>query len=812
MRAPALVPAIALLAGAVWGIAVGVPWFAGVGVGCLLCAVAALTRVRRGFVVGAVAAAAWCGGASLADRARTDALDSVLRRVLSQDVGGFLLESIGPGASHDPISTRMRLVADAAPAGSFVSLRAEVTSLSRGGQWVPASGGLALSVGGSAASHSASWTAGRIVEAPVTYRRPSTYFNDGVPDLERDLALNGIALFGSTKSPLLLTVVTPGSWIEEAAAAVRRYVRLRVAVRIGARSPLSAGIVTAVLIGDRTGLPDDVRERLQKAGTYHVIAISGGNIAILAALVLGVATACGCSRRLAAALTVLILIGYAQIAAGGPSVRRATAMALVYLIARALDHRTAPTQSLAVATFAIVCLHPLDVRDAGFLLTIGATGTLLLAAHVLKPLRMPRSATRWIRDAAMASLAAEIALLPIGAATFSRITVAGLLLNFAAIPLMTVVQIAGIVAVVAPDVTGIGHAAGWLAHAAAVMLVESARLVDVWPWLTWRVPDPHLGATLSYYALLFGVIVARDRRRVALCAAAAWCVVAIWIVAGLKAGSDVHSGSPDSHMRLTMMDVGQGESMMLELPGRSTMLVDAGGEAFGSGGFDIGGRVLAPALWARGIRSLEQLLITHGDPDHLGGAPRVLEDFAPRTVLEGIPVSRHERLAVFHAAAKNAGSEQKSMRAGMQWTAGDARLRVLHPPDPDWERPVVRNDDSVVIEVVLGGVAFLLAGDISAEVERLIAPQLTPARIRILKVAHHGSRTSSSAELLDAWRPQYALISAGRGNRFGHPAPEVLRRLNAIGARVYRTDRDGQITITTDGNTVRIRTFTGGDL
>jgi competence protein ComEC len=134
---------------------------------------------------------------------------------------------------------------------------------------------------------------------------------------------------------------------------------------------------------------------------------------------------------------------------------------------------------------------------------------------------------------------------------------------------------------------------------------------------------------------------------------------------------------------------------------------------------------------------------------------------------------------------------------------------VLHPPAPDWERQRVRNDDSVVLEVLYGDVALLLTGDIGSDVERSLAPRLVPAKTRILKVAHHGSRTSTSQELLDAWRPQIALISCGRENPFGHPAPEVVSRLEAAGARIYRTDRDGEITVDTDGQHVVVRTFTG---
>ena len=206
---------------------------------------------------------------------------------------------------------------------------------------------------------------------------------------------------------------------------------------------------------------------------------------------------------------------------------------------------------------------------------------------------------------------------------------------------------------------------------------------------------------------------------------------------------------------------------------------------------------------------LGALLVTHGDPDHLGGAAAILSDFKPRLVWWGTPVPPHQPSREFLAAAAAARSVVAFRRAGEQIAAGDVRIRVLHPSPPEWERQKVRNDDSVVLEVVYHDVALLLTGDISADIERLIAPQLTPARVRVLKVAHHGSRTSSSRALLESWRPQIALISCGRGNTFGHPAADVLERLESIGARVYRTDRDGEITLESDGKSVSVRTFTG---
>ena len=809
MAAAACIPALGLLIGA--SLALNVPLSARTCAWLMLPAcVGAVVFWHRRSTIGAtsvIACGFLIGGEALTVDASDRALHPSIRQVLNQEFGGFLIESLGPAGRHDPVPTRAALVEDASPRDGFVSLRAEVSAVRLRGVWRDVEGGVTISVNGAAGDQLvAQWRAGRTIEAPVTYRRPVRYLNDGVPDFERDLALAGTTLFGTIKSGLLIEVVRDGSHLAEFSADIRAHVRRAIERWIAPHDPISAAIASAVLIGDRTGLPDETREALQAAGTYHVIAISGGNIAILAAAATLLLAAISIRGRRAAIIAIVVLSGYAIVVTAGPSVWRATLMAVLYFAARTLDHRSSVWQSASVSAAVMIVIRPLDVRDAGFILTFGATLALLEGVRIGSRLRLGIGAVSWVLASVVASLAIEVALLPVSATLFSRVTGAGLVLNLLAVPLMGIVQVAALVVTLADGVAVVASSAGWTAHYAAQALVGSANLVTLAPWSTARVPPPEAIVVATYYVALAALLLSRGW--VTRSIAGVVMVAMTLVVTGAIDTSHFHARQSSHTLRLTMFDVGQGESILVETPGGRAMLVDAGGAPFG-GGVDIGARVLAPALWARGIRALDTLLITHGDPDHLGGALEMISDFAPHQVWIGVDVPNHRPTHDVLDAATRFKIPVALKREGEVDADGELRIRVLNPPAPDWERRRVRNDDSVVWEIVYRDVAVLLTGDISAEVESEIVPLLTPATRRVLKVAHHGSRTSSSNELLSAWRPQFAMISAGRGNTFGHPAPEVLRRLEAIDAQVYRTDRDGAIRLETDGYDVRVETFRG---
>jgi competence protein ComEC len=565
-----------------------------------------------------------------------------------------------------------------------------------------------------------------------------------------------------------------------------------------------------------------------------------------------------------------VLLFYGQLAGGGASVSRAVTAACVYLGGRMLDHRGPALNALAVAALAGLAVDPLAAFDGGFLLSFGATLGILVGAPRLR-LAAPnhgagsverastpsagRGRNRTAVDSTSAARAgagaeagrakslhpfgtrstirvggwlflirtgrrvgsafaglfiatacAEVALAPVGATLFSRITFAGLILNFAAVPLMAIVQSGGMATLAAaPVAEPAARVCGYVTHLAASAIVRCAGLVDVAPWLSRDVTPPTWWLVGAYYASCAALLLFPRFRRAGVCGITVSAALMLTGPAAVvRTGVPVR---PPGALRVVFMDVGQGDATVAVLPDGRAMLVDAGGLAGST--FDIGGRVLAPSLRALGVRRLESLVLTHGDPDHIGGAPAALHRFEPRAIWEGVPVPPHPALRELAALASHAAVVWRTVQAGDREVVAGVEIRVLHPPPPEWERQRVRNDDSVVLELRFGDVSILLPGDIGVEGERQVVPRLDPGPLTIVKAPHHGSATSSSPAFIAAAHPAAVVFSEGRGNRFGHPAPPVTARYQAAKALMFRTDEDGAIVMDTDGKTVEITTWSG---
>ena len=346
--------------------------------------------------------------------------------------------------------------------------------------------------------------------------------------------------------------------------------------------------------------------------------------------------------------------------------------------------------------------------------------------------------------------------------------------------------------------------AGYVAHLGASNLVRSAQLVDFAPWLSQDIPPPAWWLISGYCGCCVLLLTRRYARAGALGVAAAGTLMLIAPVAATNTGV---TPVPQGALRVVFLDVGQGDATLARLPDGRVVLVDAGG--LPGSAFDIGERVVGPALRALGIRRVDTLVLTHGDPDHVSGALAVMRRFAPHVVWEGVPVPPHVGLRDIASRAAASGASWRTLQAGDRETAGGVEIRVLHPPPPEWERQRVRNEDSVVLELRFGAVSIVLPGDIGREAEDRITPTLDTGRITIVKAPHHGSATSSTPPFVTALHPAAVVFSAGRNNRFGHPVPAVVARYRAAKALIFRTDEDGAVMLDTDGKRVEMSTWSG---
>jgi competence protein ComEC len=383
---------------------------------------------------------------------------------------------------------------------------------------------------------------------------------------------------------------------------------------------------------------------------------------------------------------------------------------------------------------------------------------------------------------------------------FHRATIVSLPANLLAVPLTEIALIACMAAI------GFSYAsiriarlpalvAGWSLQALAgsVRWIGRLQIADT------RVATPALGLTLvALAALVLAMLLVRRRRPFAVAGLAVLAGSAVWICT-VPPRLQMRPGA----LEVTTIDVGQGDSILVVAPDGHTLLVDAGGiPQWMHSELDIGEDVVSPYLWSRGVSHLDAVAITHAHADHIGGMKAVLANFHPRELWMGaIPPSAE--LASLLQEAKNLNIAIVSFKSGDSFTADDLQFRILAPAADAGGSARKRNDESLVMSVSYGHTTALLEGDAEKESERQIAEEQPQADL--LKVAHHGSATSTIPELLAAVHPRIAVISVGARNPYGHPRMEVLERLAESHVRTYRTDFDGAVTIYLDGTTVTPR-------
>ncbi|SLM49734.1 putative Competence protein ComEC/Rec2 related protein [Nitrospira japonica] len=582
------------------------------------------------------------------------------------------------------------------------------------------------------------------------------------------------------------------------------------------------GIFLGIVLGDRGYLDDDLRDQFMATGTVHLLSISGSHLGLVALLILvSVRRALlwlpsewllrlsrhATPTRLAAAATVPPVVWYAGLAGAELATVRSLVMVLVALLARwlAYDHKV--FHALAFAALLIVLHDPQTIYDISFQLSFLSVlaiawwlGWVESEEPPVEADRTPiRAGLRWGRDAVVMSAVVTIVTFPLVAFYFNQFPWLGVVTNLVAVPVMGFVLVP----------IGLVSAVGYLLMGGTELPLASIlqRVMEVFvdglrwtagvPFADWHVAAPFAPSMLLFYGCM-AMLIAKNRFPMRRAACWAMAMLILWWV-----WSPRLAWTGDG-FRVMFLDVAQGDSTVLELPDGEVVLID-GGASFER--FDMGRAIVGPYLWNRGIRTIDHVIATHPQLDHVGGLAWVLRHFSAGQYW-GTGVAREE---TFYRRLEQAlaarGLSERRAHAGEEFPFSDGcQISIENPPKsapPAWmlhgrKEGQRLNNDSVVARFDCKGHSFLFAADVEQEaLSRMHAGYQNP--VEVLKVPHHGALSSLNREWIRSLRPRYAVISVGRYNSYGHPAAAVLDSYRAQGIPILRTDRDGGVWIT--GNT-----------
>ncbi|HBQ10934.1 MAG TPA: DNA internalization-related competence protein ComEC/Rec2 [Myxococcales bacterium] len=562
-------------------------------------------------------------------------------------------------------------------------------------------------------------------------------------------------------------------------------------------SPDAAAVSRALLLGETRALETDRRAQVRDAGLSHVLAVSGLHVTLLAgALVLLFGFALARmepvaarfdTRRLAHGLGIPAALSYALLVGDAPSAWRAAVTASLAWGLTAAGRKARPVAVTALAALVLGLTRPDDLARPGFALSIVATASLVTGAP---------TAGGFLRAGLVVAARTMVATAPIVVWLFGDLPLVGLLANVVVVPLaaLLLLPLVAIHAASASLLSGLGDLTGPLVEATASAFFATCEVFASVP----------LGRDLPPLDLAQGV--ALTIGCVLLLASSTWSrrLVVCAVLCLTLAGAELHlrhRERPEGILRVTYLDVGQGDGALVDLPDGRLMVVDAGGAA--GGGPDPGARVLVPLLRARRRSRVDVLVLSHPHPDHYGGMHALLEEVEIGEIWDSgqADVEQPEGAAAGLLAGRRVRHPPELCQGPRAFGRAVVRVRW---PCPDFDAGWGPNDNSLVLEIAHGEHRFLFTGDIEAHGEAGVLPEARP--VDVLKVAHHGSRTSSDEALLRRLRPRVAVVSAGRQNRFGHPHPEVWERLTRLVPRVFRTDRDGGVTVVSDGRTLEVST------
>ena len=650
------------------------------------------------------------------------------------------------------------------------------------------------------ASHFDLFTGDKIkISARLLPSRDFRNFNP--PSLKRYLRAQNLHNRAFSKSPLLLEKVEPGKTISflRFISVLRQKLENKFEIYFPSpekKSISSEGaVLEALLLGERGRMDEETNLALQKSGLFHLVAISGAHIAIVFFLLFSLLKLLKVPSRFSYFLLMIFLVFYAFLVEGRASVLRATIMSLAFLLGKLIWRDVNLLNTISVSAFFLLLVNPFNLFEMGFELTFASTFSIILFyPKIIK--HLPRLPLK-ISEIFALSVTAQLGVFPFIASAFNRVTFSSLILNFLAIPLVGVIMASGYIFFPLSFVSS--FLATLLAQGLKLsikLFIISSHFLDHLSFASYRIPSPHPLIVIGYFLFLLLMLLPQRVK---------WQrpVFLLFFVLFFALLISYPFSCESQGLKLTFIDVGEGDSILIEFPGRKKMLIDGGGSP--SGTFDIGESVVSPFLWKKGIKKIDYLVLTHAHPDHLYGLMAIARNFKIGEFWEALSPIENEAYAQFKNSLPRAAL-QKRLFQGFIHRDGDIRIKALFPRETSPYVKTVHNDQSLVLRISYGQTSFLLPGDIDAASENKIIENQDEIKSQVLKSAHHGSNTSSSKAFLERVSPQVVVISVGEGNVYGFPSQEILELYKEIGATIFRTDEQGAIEISSDGQKISVRT------
>ncbi|MBD3409783.1 MAG: DNA internalization-related competence protein ComEC/Rec2, partial [Ignavibacteriales bacterium] len=638
--------------------------------------------------------------------------------------------------------------------------------------------------------------------AEATIRRPPNRRNPGEFDYREYLRRKNVAALVYERDVETIDVVGesrrfPRALLFEARSAVAR----KLAALFEGET---LGVLRALLLADRSATSDETREAFSASGAAHVLAVSGlhvGLVFAVASILFGWAP-----RRRRTWLVVGSLLSFLALTGAPASAFRATTTAIVATFLLHSERERDPYNALAFAAFLILLVDPNDVFAIGFQLSFVSALGILLALGPAERMRIrlgvESRVAKYLYWMAAVSFAAQAATAPIVAHYFERISAIGLAVNVVVVPAVFLIAVGGALASAASLVSA--FVAGVFASATDVLAEGLVLLVGAASELSFASFGAYwwsgYDVALYYAAFVAAMALLPKMRRFATRAAFLLALVGTFL---LWSRFDDEPLLAPNRLTVAMIDVGQGDAFLVAFPEGTTALIDAG-PAWAFSDYDAGERTILPLLDRLGVERIDYGIVSHMDLDHYGGFLALFEAGRVKTVLKAAPDAGNETDVAFEAAAREAGVRIARIEPGAR-EIGGARLTFLNDP----ELPVVasanRNNRSATLAIDYGETRALFMGDGERLLEAWLVWRYGEALdCDVLKAGHHGASAASGGRLLRTTTPSLALISAGEGNRYGHPAPDALARLRRSGARLIRTDKSGAAILRSDGERFRL--------